>query len=586
MRASFAADIRSMPFGWIDRWGLVTAQIFGWAALGPSLIPRRWWMTAIALALSQVSGYLAGRAAHLAGRGAWFVLARAVARLPLTARRSGRAQRRAPRLPARPTRSQTRITRVLIGTLVGAGTVVSLRSSVIRQTEIAALVHARMPAALEQLGGLSAGAAITTAALALEWLRMATTRRLRRRLRSRVPARVAAAIGGAAPLAVLWLLSDRAVRGIWRSLVSSAKSANDLDDMSGVTRPSTHLRSGSPASPIPWRALGRQGRAFVGSGQRATGISAATGREALEPIRVFGSVSSWRNISGAARAAANELRRTGAYDRKVLVLATTTGTGWLADWSIGAAEHLSDGDCATVAVQYTVLPSALAAIAQRNAPVTAARALLRAVERDLAARPRERRPRIYVTGESLGAFGVLGSVASPDDLLARVDGGVLAGAPRVSRHWNTLVAGRDDGSPEVAPVIDGGAHVRFATRPADLTTDHRGRPLPSWSPPRLALLQHASDPIVWWSPSLLVRQPDWMRERAGRDVTRAMSWLPAVTFWQVATDMPAAVDTPGGSAHRYFEEYVPAWAAVLGREVDAPALARITASIRRTLPNR
>lgn len=583
--ASVAADIRNKPFGWVDRWGLVTSQVFGWAALGPSLIPRRWWMTALALSLSQISGYVTGRTMHLVGRGGWFVLKRVFAwRTVLELVAPGWSD--VPGLRRRlPTPRLAAPLAGILGALLGAGTIVSLRSSVKRQSEIAGLVHARMPATREQLAGIAAGASIATAALGLEWLRIATTHGLRRRMRGYAPAAVAATIGVAIPFATLWLLSDRTVRRIWRSLVDSATSANDLD-VPGVTRPVTHLRSGSPESPIPWAALGRHGRAFVGSGQRATGISAATGRAAMEPIRAFASVTSWRSIAGAARAAASELRRTGAYERDALVITTTTGTGWLSDWSIGAVEHLTDGNCASVAVQYTVLPSGLAAIGHPNAPVVAARALLAAVEADLAERTPHQRPRVYVTGESLGAYGVLGAVDSIDDLLARVDGGVLAGTPRISKHWNDLVARRDAGSPEVTPVIDGGAHVRFVTRPDELAADHDGAPFPAWASPQLVFLQHASDPIVWWSPRLLLRRPDWLRERAGRDVTRAMSWMPIVTFWQITTDMPASVDTPGGVAHRYFEEYVPAWAAVLGRAVDDGALARITASIRRTLPQR
>lgn len=599
--ASVDVDIRARRFGWIDRWGLVTAQVFGWAALGPSLIPRRWWMTALTLSLSQISGYITGRSVHLAGRGVWFVAKRLVAlrgrpagktALPRSRARSARILLASPRAEFERHGTGAGLRRRvlsggagIIGAIVGVGTVTSLRSSVTRQTEIAGLVRARMPATREQLGGIAAGMTIAGAALGLEWLRITATRDLRRLFGRVTPGAIAVSLGITIPVLALFFLSDRTIRRIWRQLVVSATSDNDLD-IAGVTRPITALRSGSPASPIPWRSLGRHGRAFVGSGQRAAGISAATGRHAIEPIRAFASVNSWRSIGGAARAAASELRRTGAYDRGTLVITTTTGTGWLSDWSIGAAEHLTGGDCATVAVQYTVLPSGLAALGHPNAPVVAARALLAAVERDLAERPRERRPRIFVTGESLGAYGILGSVPSIDDLLSRVDGGVLAGAPRISKHWNELVARRDHESSEVAPVIDGGEHIRFATRPGELEVDSHGSAYAPWHRPRVAFLQHASDPIVWWSPQLLVQRPDWLRERVGRDVTRHMSWLPVVTFWQVATDMPAAVDTPGGYAHRYFEEYVSAWASVLGERIDDPTFARIIASIRRSLPLR
>ena len=58
-------------------------------------------------------------------------------------------------------------------------------------------------------------------------------------------------------------------------------------------------------------------------------------------------------------------------------------------------------------------------------------------------------------------------------------------------------------------------------------------------------LQHASDPIPWWSPNLLVEEPDWMHEGVGTDV-RPMRWASFATFWQLTTDMMVAGSTPAG----------------------------------------
>jgi uncharacterized membrane protein len=76
-------------------------------------------------------------------------------------------------------------------------------------------------------------------------------------------------------------------------------------------------------------------------------------------------------------------------------------------------------------------------------------------------------------------------------------------------------------------------------------------------------LQHASDPIVWWSPRLLLSRPDWLREPPGQDVLDQMTWLPVVTFWQVTADLPLATAVPAGHGHTYRDEYVDAWATVL-----------------------
>ena len=76
-------------------------------------------------------------------------------------------------------------------------------------------------------------------------------------------------------------------------------------------------------------------------------------------------------------------------------------------------------------------------------------------------------------------------------------------------------------------------------------------------------IQHPSDPIVWWSPRLILHRPDWLAEPPGDDVVAAMRWIPFVTFWQVTADLPFAVEVPAGHGHVYTHEYVDAWAWVL-----------------------
>ena len=76
-------------------------------------------------------------------------------------------------------------------------------------------------------------------------------------------------------------------------------------------------------------------------------------------------------------------------------------------------------------------------------------------------------------------------------------------------------------------------------------------------------LQHASDPIVWLSPDLILHRPDWLTEPPGPDVTGEMIWIPFVTFWQVTMDMLEPVDTPPGHGHTYTLEFVDGWATLL-----------------------
>ena len=163
-------------------------------------------------------------------------------------------------------------------------------------------------------------------------------------------------------------------------------------------------------------------------------------------------------------------------------------------------------------------------------------------------------------------------------MLTRVDGAVWSGAPAFTPMRERLAERRNVGSTLAGPVIDNGAHVRFASRPEELWADQFGRPLGLWEPGhRVVYLQHRSDPVAWWTPELLVREPEWLRETRVDSPAAQMSWLPFVTFWQVTADMAVATRVPNGWGHNYRSEMVPAWAAVLGLDPDVDRTRIITA---------
>ena len=141
----------------------------------------------------------------------------------------------------------------------------------------------------------------------------------------------------------------------------------------------------------------------------------------------------------------------------------------------------------------------------------------------------------------------------------RTDGILLAGPPAFNPLNREFTDGRDPGSPEVQPVFRKGRTVRFTNNPAT------GIPpaAQDWSGTRVLYLQHASDPVVWLSPDLILHRPDWLAEPPGPDVTSEMVWIPFVTFWQVAGDLLEPVDTPPGHGHSYTLEFVDGWANVL-----------------------
>jgi uncharacterized membrane protein len=143
----------------------------------------------------------------------------------------------------------------------------------------------------------------------------------------------------------------------------------------GRTAPTSPLRSGGPGSLEPWDSLGYQGQMFVTNAPTAAQITAATDRGAIEPIRVYAGRTGDRTVAGVADAVVAELQRTKAFNRRVLAVFTTTGTGWVDDWSAQSIEYLSNGDSAIAAMQYSYLPSAMSMMTDRDTPREAGQAL-------------------------------------------------------------------------------------------------------------------------------------------------------------------------------------------------------------------
>jgi uncharacterized membrane protein len=343
------------------------------------------------------------------------------------------------------------------------------------------------------------------------------------------------------------------------NVMNSAYSLRDTMTAEGVHQPTTSLRSGGSDSLIPWDSLGWQGRNFIGKGPSVNDIEKFTGQPAMEPIRAYAGLASAPDAQSRAALAVRDLERAGGFGRKDLLVVTTTGSGWVDPALVDTFEYLSGGDSATVAIQYSYLPSWISYLVDQSKAREAGRALFDAVYGAWSQLPPDQRPRLFVAGESLGSFG--GETAfSGEYSMANLTSGVLfAGPPNFNTLFREFSDNRDPGSPEVQPVYQDGRIVRFANDPA---TDipPAGQP---WEGSRVLYLMHPSDPIVWWSPHLIFSEPDWISEPSGKDVLPGMFWMPFITFWQVTADLPFATGVPGGHGHTYTSEYVDGWNAVM-----------------------
>jgi uncharacterized membrane protein len=385
-------------------------------------------------------------------------------------------------------------------------------------------------------------------------------------------------------VAVVVAIGVFAVNGlVYRGLIGLANqsaAAADHGTADGVEQPQAPERSGSPASIESWDSLGKEGRTFVAGGPTAEQITGVTGRPAQTPIRVYAGRAAAENVDEAAELVVAELERTGAFERSVIAVATTTGRGWVNSRVASSLEYTTGGDSAIAAMQYSFLPSPLSFIADRETPPQAGRALFEAVERAVGELPEESRPKLVTFGESLGSFGGQGAFSGAQDMLARTDGALWVGTPNFSPQWSYITDHRDPGSYERLPVIDGGENVRFAASASDL--DMADAP---WGDPRIIYWQHASDPITWWSFDLLLNKPDWLREPLGDDVDPGMRWMPFVTFWQVTLDMVFSADVPAGHGHTFGADAADMWAAILQPEGwTAEDTARVHSVIADGLP--
>jgi uncharacterized membrane protein len=343
------------------------------------------------------------------------------------------------------------------------------------------------------------------------------------------------------------------------NVMNNAYSLRDTMTAEGVHKPTTSLRSGGPGSHIPWDSLGWQGRNFIGKGPSVSDIAKFTHHPAVEPVRVYAGLASADGADAQAALAVRDLQRAGGFQRKDLLVVTTTGSGWVDPALVDTFEYLSNGDCATVAIQYSYLPSWISYLVDQSKALAAGRALFDAVYGVWAKLPQGDRPKLYVAGESLGSFGGEAAFTGENDLANRTTGALFAGPPNFNTLFREFSDHRDPGSPEVQPIYQDGRIVRF-TNDASTGTPPKGKP---WEGSRILYMLHPSDPIVWWSPHLIFSEPDWISEPPGKDVLKGIFWVPFVTFWEVTADLPFSTGVPAGHGHKYTGEYVDGWDAVM-----------------------
>jgi uncharacterized membrane protein len=511
--------------------GLLVGTLFFAASLTPSLIPRSFLMQGILSGFSFAAGYGIG----VFGLWLWSYL----------------------ELP-QPRDRNARIIKLAAAIICAAIALVFLWRASGWQNSIRVLMDMQP---VDSAHPLRVGAiALLTFIVLLTFARLfqLTFLFLSGRLRRYVPRRIAYVIG----IAIAAVLFGTVVNGvIFRyALHVLDGSYQKLDELveDDTIQPTDPNKTGSAASLLGWEELGRTGRDFISAGPSKQDLQSFLKRDALDPIRVYAGLRSADTPAARAKLALAELKRVGGFDRSVLVVITPTGTGWIDPAAMDTVEYLHGGDIASVAIQYSYLASWLSLLVEPSYGSEASRALFSEVYGYWTTLPKDKRPKLYLYGLSLGTKNSEQSSELFEVLGDPYQGALWAGPPYSSRIWRSITTDRNAGSPAWLPRFRDGSYVRFTNQKNALAI-----PGAHWGPMRIVYLQYASDSVTFFDPQSVYRAPAWMAEPRGPDVSPQLRWYPIVTFLQLLVDMAVATSTPMGHGHVYApEHYIDAWMAV------------------------
>lgn len=375
-----------------------------------------------------------------------------------------------------------------------------------------------------------------------------------------LPKRVAILVGVAVAAVLFAVLINGALFQVAFSTMEATYEERNRQVDPDVEAPTDPEKSGSSASLLSWKELGRWGRVFAVSGPTKSDISAFSGRPALEPLRVYVGLQSADSAEARARLALEELKRVGGFDRSVLIIVTPTGSGWVDASAMDGVEYLHNGDVASVAVQYSHVSSWLYLLSGIDYGLNTSRALFAEVYSYWATLPKDHRPKLVLFGLSLGSKYSAESMDLSEVLGDPFNGALWVGPPFLASKWRFFTENRNLDSPAWLPRFRDGSFVRFMNQNGDAARQASIENA-AWGPIRVVYLQYASDPSTFFEPRSLFREPDWMRPPRGPDVSPQLRWYPVISALQLAADIALAMATaPIGFGHLFAPaHYLDAW---------------------------
>ena len=337
--------------------------------------------------------------------------------------------------------------------------------------------------------------------------------------------------------------------------------------------------SGSPASLVPFETLSREGRRFVNMVLTREEISAVMDEPAVaDPVRVFVGLDTAVEVEDRVDVLMDELIRTGAFDRRVLCLASPTGSGYINYVLAEALEYLTLGDCAIATMQYSMLPSSMS-LTRTGLAVEQNRDIMHSITGYLRGMAPEKRPRFVLFGESLGAL-TLQDVYRRRTVEAMdrdfVHSSIFLGTPSATEFAKAWRLNPTKVDPD-GKMIEVDAFGNYL----DLPEEERAGV-------RHVLISHYDDPIPKFGTNILLRRPWWLGppdERPPR-VPKSTSWRPGVSFVLTGIDLINAMEVVPGTFGRRGHDYREDIARFVSAAYDLPVTAPQLLSMERALRER
>jgi uncharacterized membrane protein len=332
-----------------DYVGLVFALTFFCLSVTPSLLPRGSVLQGIISGILTATGY-----------GLGVLLLWAVRRL------LGR-----PKPLLRP----NRIAWIVLGVLSAILIVVFLWLGSGWQQEIHKLMGMDPPNRAGYILVLLIGVVLAVAFVGLGRVLRRTARWLTRLLGRFIPAPAARLIGTVAVvLLVIYTLNGVIIDNLLAFMDASFKQVNSETEP-GFAPPNQGSPLGRPRL-ARVLVLARQPGAQVRRRRPDDEpVAEFSGTDPVDPIRVYAGLDSASSTAARADGRRPGTRAHRRVDRKVLVVITTTGTGWVDADAVDPLEYMYNGDTAMVGMQYSYLPSWLSFLVDRQRAHDAGREL-------------------------------------------------------------------------------------------------------------------------------------------------------------------------------------------------------------------